>query len=665
MKAIFNIHLIHQIRRNSVLISLLIFLLHSDANAQVAVIGAGGATSALGSNAGPIFRSSAASTFDFSNHYYLYTSSELAAAGITVGSTITAIAWNKGNALGTAATNTSSILQVHMKNSSVSPSASWCSSSYATQSGGATLVYNNTAQLIPLSSGYILLTLSTPFVYSGGSLEIGTNWNCSAHVGNPTTGGFTWMQDALSNQVFGGSNSSASVAMSLQSSRPQILFSHSVNTSNTTTIPCTCDTYTWACNGITYTQSGTYTCTSINSSGGVHTEILIITIASCNSSQVTACDSYTWPCNGQIYNASGTYTCTCFTLPTVCSAGATAIGCTSGDEYISNVVIGSLNNSSSCPASVQYQNFTALYTIVNTGGGTNTDGSYPISITCMNFFSGDQLTIWVDWNNDGIFGGVSGVNETTNMPYLSGTFGPNVLTGSIAVPSGVVGARRMRIRLNYVGVMDPCGVTPFGEVEDYTLLVNTSSPCLSSTILDLTIHPNPTLTATITQPTCTQDGIINYNIAGFTSVLQCPYIPSTPYPPSCFAYLPTASPPIYITSFPAGTYVLTGTDANGCTSSLTANLVPPPTPVLIVSTQQGSPNGSFIINATGGSMYNFSIYGPTGNNPATTLFIPTAGPVTTTATYIPGYYTITACIQGGCCVSKVVILDSNYTCSCN
>ena len=50
---------------------------------------------------GPIYRSSASSSFDFSRYNYLYTASELLAAGITNGATISSIQWNKYDAFGT------------------------------------------------------------------------------------------------------------------------------------------------------------------------------------------------------------------------------------------------------------------------------------------------------------------------------------------------------------------------------------------------------------------------------------------------------------------------------------------------------------------------------------------------------------------------------------
>jgi Secretion system C-terminal sorting domain/Fibronectin type III domain len=91
--------------------------------------------------------------------------------------------------------------------------------------------------------------------------------------------------------------------------------SSSSNTTNTTA----CDSYTWGVNGITYTSSGTYTSTSTNASGCMHTETLNLTIntSSSNNSTATACDTYTWAINGQTYTSSGTYT----------SASINASGC--------------------------------------------------------------------------------------------------------------------------------------------------------------------------------------------------------------------------------------------------------------------------------------------------------------------------------------------------
>ena len=67
-----------------------------------------------------------------------------------------------------------------------------------------------------------------------------------------------------------------------------------------------CDVYNW--NGTNYTESGTYTFDSTNEYGCTHTSILFLTIQESNSYEesVIACDSYHW--NGVTYYESNSYT---------------------------------------------------------------------------------------------------------------------------------------------------------------------------------------------------------------------------------------------------------------------------------------------------------------------------------------------------------------------
>ncbi len=80
-----------------------------------------------------------------------------------------------------------------------------------------------------------------------------------------------------------------------------------VNQPTTSTSTATsCDSYAW--NGQTYTQSGTYTYTTLNALGcdSIATLNLTINNSTTGSETITACDSLVW--NGQTYNQSGTYT---------------------------------------------------------------------------------------------------------------------------------------------------------------------------------------------------------------------------------------------------------------------------------------------------------------------------------------------------------------------
>lgn len=128
-----------------------------------------------------------------------------------------------------------------------------------------------------------------------------------------------------------------------------------------------------------------------------------------------------------------------------------------GDEYISGVNIGSINNTS---ASEGYQNFTHLSTNIPVNSSATITGTNGL------FYSGDQWGFWVDWNNDGDF---SDASET----IYTGTS----TSATVAPPYGTsLGPKTLRVRLTYTGGVTACGSTQYGEVEEYTLNVTTALP---------------------------------------------------------------------------------------------------------------------------------------------------------------------------------------------
>jgi hypothetical protein len=72
----------------------------------------------------------------------------------------------------------------------------------------------------------------------------------------------------------------------------------------------TCNNYTWAANGQTYTQSGSYNVVLTNSSGcdSIVTLNLTINPSSMGDESISSCDSFLWNANGTTYTLSGTYT---------------------------------------------------------------------------------------------------------------------------------------------------------------------------------------------------------------------------------------------------------------------------------------------------------------------------------------------------------------------
>jgi PKD repeat protein len=143
--------------------------------------------------------------------------------------------------------------------------------------------------------------------------------------------------------------------------------------------------------------------------------------------------------------------------PSYCSAGATTC-----DEYISRVVMGIIDNSTSC-TSGGYHDYTAFSTKVSPGF------SYPVNITNGNpVYSDDQCGIWIDWNQDYDF------DDPGETITVSGTPGVGPYTANIIPPGDALkGPTRMRVRIMWTGTLSPCGTATYGEVEDYTIYVGT------------------------------------------------------------------------------------------------------------------------------------------------------------------------------------------------
>ena len=144
-----------------------------------------------------------------------------------------------------------------------------------------------------------------------------------------------------------------------------------------------------------------------------------------------------------------------------------------GDEYISGVQIGSIDNTGT--GSDGYYDYTALSTDL-----TQEETGVAITITNGNVYSSDDLGIWIDWNQDEDF---EDTDENVVCTVNDGAQG----TYYFDVPADAVeGNTRMRIRIKYYGsdCGSSCGSTTYGEVEDYTINVLSSGPGYSWLTLD-------------------------------------------------------------------------------------------------------------------------------------------------------------------------------------
>ncbi len=126
-------------------------------------------------------------------------------------------------------------------------------------------------------------------------------------------------------------------------------------------------------------------------------------------------------------------------------------------EYISRVQVGDINNIS---GNDHYANYTSLSTTMDIGQ------NYNITVTTGSPNVSDWCGIWVDWNQDQDF------YDPCEVIPVEGNY--LIFTATITPPDNAVsGDTRMRVRIRRTsgGSLSPCGTTPYGEVEDYTITV--------------------------------------------------------------------------------------------------------------------------------------------------------------------------------------------------
>ena len=125
------------------------------------------------------------------------------------------------------------------------------------------------------------------------------------------------------------------------------------------------------------------------------------------------------------------------------------------DEYISRVTLNEIDNTSGC---VGYSDFMSVQTRLELGR------DYLITIELGSAYGSDSGGVWIDWNHDYLLD----EDEEKVVLDVSGGFGPYY--GTVHVPaSGDPVETVMRVRLCYNQTPYPCGVTNYGEVEDYVV----------------------------------------------------------------------------------------------------------------------------------------------------------------------------------------------------
>jgi len=178
-----------------------------------------------------------------------------------------------------------------------------------------------------------------------------------------------------------------------------------------------------------------------------------------------------------------------------CAPQCTGFSC-GVDEYIGNVTIGSINNTSACVAVPGFENFTAQSTTVNP------NSVVPISVLVKTWFNTDSVTVFCDWDQNLV---LNDTGEVTTLTDTTASGVDHLYAGNITVPPGAtLGNTRLRVRLNFGANPGPCANTTYGNNEDYTLVValpvnptgvGTFAPSTvpqgCDTVLSVTVTPAP------------------------------------------------------------------------------------------------------------------------------------------------------------------------------
>ncbi|TCJ15845.1 T9SS type A sorting domain-containing protein [Flaviaesturariibacter flavus] len=252
--------------------------------------------------------------------------------------------------------------------------------------------------------------------------------------------------------------------------------------------------YSWTGNGLsattgaavtaTPTQSGSYTVTATDNSGGAFTgcsgTATIAATVNLAGYQLTANATNTNLCNGATTNLSAVFT---NNLPAPAyTAGVVTNPVT--DEDIANVTFGqgatTLFNNSSTRNSLTgtlgvatgtagaYSDFSAFgpYTV-------SAGQSYDFSVTTSDAGTGfsHAVAVFVDFDGDGAF-------SAAEMVYTSAatTSGAHTETGSFTIPTTAIGLMRMRVIANEGLITSSTQTVGYGEQEDYLLSVRNSAP---------------------------------------------------------------------------------------------------------------------------------------------------------------------------------------------
>ena len=424
----------------------------------------------------------------------IYMAAEITAGGVSAGQQITAVRfyWD-----GTGNLTNTNVWTLYLGNTAQSTFASttnWIALASLTQ------VFSGTVNL-PAAAGWVTLTLTTPYIWTGGNLVVAVdenvpnygstaNWRCTSTSANYRS--IYYYSDGTN------PDPAAPPTGTITYSRPNIQLDFiSLIPCSGTPVPgtatissntgCVGASFSLGATGVSVGSGISYQWQSSSSASGPWTNVigatspnyvtsvttntfyqLITTCANSASSNTSNIVSYTVTGNA----------CQCGTYPANYSS-------TTADEEITNATVGTMNNNSTCatlapgPGSIlnRYSNYTGFVTGPSVQNGEVV--SFSLTQTSCGGSYGNGFQIYIDWTQDGDF--LDAGEQVYTQPVAA--TGNHTKTGTFTVPvaaiSGITRMRIVNVETTFPTASNYANTTTFsyGETEDYCITIVPASVC--------------------------------------------------------------------------------------------------------------------------------------------------------------------------------------------
>lgn len=246
--------------------------------------------------------------------------------------------------------------------------------------------------------------------------------------------------------------------------------------------------------------SDTYTYSLISGTGDSDNSSFSITgdVLQTGASQAPGTKSIRVRVNDGTYNFDQILTITVTAYPTISSGY-------NEEEHITHVQFNTIDNITGAEPN-GYGDYSALQTSVTKESGHTLSVTY----TPYSGYPGENIVAWIDWNGDFDF---DDPGERYDLILGDPNSAPNTVTKSITIPTtSVSGDVRLRVVQSYeTDAAKNSGTLEYGEAEDYTLHIQSSSPAAPST---------PDMKAISDSGSSNNDNITNDNTPDFTGTAE-------------------------------------------------------------------------------------------------------------------------------------------------